>query len=244
MKYIASCSFGKDSLATVILARQHEEPLDEVVYCEVMFDDAISGEIPEHRDFVYGTAIPRLESWGIRVTVIRSQQTYTRFFTTPISKGKRAGQLRSFPVCSMCSIQRDCKIRPIERWSRTLEQDTVQYIGYAKDEQERLMRLDGIRKISLLDKYSITESEAFEICKKCGLLSPIYEFAPRNGCFFCPNAKERELRHLYDHHRDLWEKMLELQGLPNKATEKFNREMTFAEIDNNFRFDDSQLKFW
>ena len=33
MKYIASCSFGKDSLATVILAKEHGEPLDEIVYC-------------------------------------------------------------------------------------------------------------------------------------------------------------------------------------------------------------------
>lgn len=244
MKYIASCSFGKDSLATVLLARQHGEPLDEVVYCEVMFDDEISGEIPEHRDFIYNVAIPRLEFWGIKVTVIRSSQTYVKNFTTPIGKGVCAGLLRSFPLCGKCRIQRDCKVRPIERWRRTLERDTVQYIGYARDEQERLMRLDGVKKISLLDKYGIAEKDAFRICSEAGLLSPIYEFAPRNGCFFCPNAKEKELRHLYDHHRDLWERMLELQALPNKATERFNREMTFAEIDNNFRFDDAQLKFW
>ena len=38
----------------------HGEPLDEVIYCEVMFDQGISGEIPEHRDFICRTAIPRL----------------------------------------------------------------------------------------------------------------------------------------------------------------------------------------
>ena len=31
MKYIASCSFGKDSIATILLAREHNEPLDEIV---------------------------------------------------------------------------------------------------------------------------------------------------------------------------------------------------------------------
>ena len=36
MKYVASCSFGKDSLATVIVALEHGEPLDEVLYCEVI----------------------------------------------------------------------------------------------------------------------------------------------------------------------------------------------------------------
>ena len=61
MKYIASCSFGKDSIATVILAKEHEEPLDEIVYCEVMFDKEISGEHPEHRDFIYNVAIPKFK---------------------------------------------------------------------------------------------------------------------------------------------------------------------------------------
>lgn len=35
MKYVACCSFGKDSLATVILAKRHNEPLDAVVYARV-----------------------------------------------------------------------------------------------------------------------------------------------------------------------------------------------------------------
>lgn len=39
MKYIASCSFGKDSLAQIIVARAYNEPLDEAMYCEVMFTD-------------------------------------------------------------------------------------------------------------------------------------------------------------------------------------------------------------
>ena len=66
MKHIASCSFGKDSIATVLLALEHGEPLDEVVYCEVMFADEISGEVPEHRDFIYNTAIPYFESRGVK----------------------------------------------------------------------------------------------------------------------------------------------------------------------------------
>ena len=48
-KHVASCSFGKDSIATILLALEHSEPLDEAVYCEVMFDDDTSGEVPEQR---------------------------------------------------------------------------------------------------------------------------------------------------------------------------------------------------
>ena len=52
-RYIASCSGGKDSVATILLAAEKNEPLDEVIYSEVMFDQKISGEVPEHRDFIH-----------------------------------------------------------------------------------------------------------------------------------------------------------------------------------------------
>ena len=52
-KYIASCSGGKDSVATLLLAAQHNEPLDEAVFSEVMFDKDTSGEVPEHRGFAW-----------------------------------------------------------------------------------------------------------------------------------------------------------------------------------------------
>lgn len=243
-KHIASCSFGKDSIATVILAKAHGEPLDEVVYCEVMFTEEISGEVPEHRDFIYNIAIPRFEAWGIKTIVLRSEKTYVSEFTRPITKGPNMGKLKSFPLCGRCNIQRDCKIKPIRQYQKSLEAGTVQYIGIANDEQERLMRLDGVQRVSLMAKYGISEAQAFEMCKAEGLLSPIYAFTDRGGCWFCPNAKEKELRHLYDHHRDLWQRMLELQALPNKVTERFNYDMTFGDIDEKFKIDDAQLSLF
>ena len=238
-KYIASCSFGKDSLATILLALEHGEPLDEAVYCEVMFDENTSGEVPEHRDFIYETALPMLERAGVKVTVLRAKQTYVGLFTGRITRGPKKGMVRSFPLCGKCAVQRDCKVRPVERYKKALPPGTVQYIGIASDEQERLLRLDGAR-ISLLEKYNFTEKDAMELCKKAGLLSPVYAFTDRGGCWFCPNAKRDELRHLYDHHPDLWARMLSLQAIPGKTTEKFNRTQRFSDIDAMFRLEDSE----
>ena len=52
--HFCACSFGKDSLATVLLALHHNEPLDEVVFTEVMYDNqrGISGEDPRHIEWV------------------------------------------------------------------------------------------------------------------------------------------------------------------------------------------------
>ena len=89
MRYLASCSFGKDSLAAILLAKKHGEPLDEAVYCEVMFDKTISGEVPEHRDFIYTKGIPALERMGIKVTVLRGKKTYVDLFTGRIPVAPR-----------------------------------------------------------------------------------------------------------------------------------------------------------
>lgn len=64
MEYIASFSGGKDSTATIILAHENKEPLDLILFCEVMFDDEISGELPEHIDFNKNKAFPLFNSWG------------------------------------------------------------------------------------------------------------------------------------------------------------------------------------
>ena len=53
-----------------------------------------------------------------------------------------------------------------------------------------------------------------------------------------------ELRHLYRAHPDLWQLMLELQDAPNKATERFNRNFTFSELDLRFRLEGEQLSFY
>lgn len=134
----------------------------------------------------------------------------------------------------------------MERYKAAAWKDdaVIQYIGIANDEADRLARLDGTTKVSLLAKYGKSEADAVLICKKAGLYSPSYEFTSRNGCFFCPNAKWRELRHLYDHHPELWKRLLELQALPNKSTDRFNRTERFCDIDEQFRMDDAQLSLF
>lgn len=216
MKYIASCSFGKDSIATIILAHIHGEPLDEIVYVEVMFDKDISGEIPEHRDFIYNIAIPKVESWGYPVTVLRSDRTYLDKFYQVTQKGKRAGMRYGFPMQGKCKINWCCKVECIRKWLKTQPKDYMQYIGIAKDEPKRLARLEG-NKTSLLAKYGYTEKMSEQLCREYGLLSPIYEFTKRGGCFFCMNARDCELRHLRDNHPDLWQRLLALEDENNLA---------------------------
>lgn len=165
--YIASCSFGKDSIATILLALEHDEPLDRVVFSEVMFDHArnISGEIPEHIGWIYDTAIPKLHDMGIHVDVVRAERDYCYFFANAVGGGN-AGKIYGFPLGGKCFINRDCKVAPIRKYLAEIaggplraKTNIVQYIGIAADEPRRLAKLTE-NKISLLAKYGYTEQMA------------------------------------------------------------------------------------
>lgn len=227
MKYIASWSGGKDSTASIILAHEHNEPLDLIIFSEVMFDENISGELPEHIDFIKNRAIPVFESWGYKVKILHSDWTYLQCFNHKIgvrTKHKeRLGLRWGFPIRGKCYVNRDCKMRQIRKFWKEINADFTQYIGIAVDEPIRMERvINAGNQISLLEKYGYTEQMAFNLCKKYDLLSPIYEFAPRGGCWFCPNAKRAELKHLRTNHPDLWNKLLELENEPDLIGNMWN----------------------
>lgn len=182
MKYIASCSFGKDSIATILLAREHNEPLDEIVYCEVMFDKEISGELPEHRDFIYNKAIPIFESWGYKVVVLHSSKTYMDIFYRKKKRGNYLGKIYGFPPTMKCWANGELKIPPIKQYWKSQSEDVTQYVGIAIDEPLRLDRVvQSKNQVSLLQKYGYTEEMAKDKCIEYGLLSPIYNFSNRGG---------------------------------------------------------------
>lgn len=125
--YVASCSGGKDSVATLLLAAQHNEPLDEAVFSEVMFDHALSGEVPEHRDFIYDRLKPYCENQlGIKFTVLRADKTYDDVFHHIIVRGPNKGQKRGFVWPGMCAVNRDCKVPPIRKYNAALSPDIKQ----------------------------------------------------------------------------------------------------------------------
>ena len=225
MKYIASWSGGKDSTASIILAHEHNEPLDLIIFSEVMFDENISGELPEHIDFIKNKAIPKFKEWGYETKILHSSQNYIeRFYRFP-SRGKRKGngQRNGFPMAMKCDVNKSCKMKQIRDFWKHIDNDFTQYIGIAIDEPARMERIvNSGNKVSLLEKYGYTEQMAFDLCKKYDLLSPIYDFAPRGGCWFCPNARYAELKHLRTNHRNLWNKLLELENEPNLIGDKWN----------------------
>lgn len=236
MRYIHSWSGGKDSTAAVILDHIHGLSPSTVVFSEVMFDKrrGISGELPEHIDFVKNKAIPVFREWGYKVEILHAEKDYLDCFHQKIQKSKnplRNGKICGFLIGGLCTVNSRVKVKAINDYIKNINDEFIQYVGIAADEPARLAKLDGTNKISLLAKFGYTENMAYELCRQYGLLSPLYQFTKRGGCWFCPNATYREYAHLKVYHPELWGELQKLSEEKNLASQNFRYGKTFTEID-------------
>lgn len=243
MRYIASCSFGKDSLAAIDCRVEHGEPIDEAVYCRIMFDGETSAELPEHEEWIHTHAIPLLKSrYGINTAIVQGAYTYVDCFYRVYTKSKtKNGMIWGFPYLNGSWCNSRLKVRPMNAWSRSVGEYT-QIVGIAADEEKRAQKKTVKGKILPLVEHGITEAEAFAICRKAGLLSPAYNGGRcRLGCWFCSNQRVGELRRLRKEHPTLWNKLM---ALDKESPVLFKPGKTLKDYDDRFFNEESQLSLF
>lgn len=249
MHYSLSWSGGKDSTASIIIAHENNEPIDSIVFVEVMYDIKrnISGENPEHIDFIRNKAKPLFESWGYKVHILRAETDYLHFFNRIIEHPRKhedhRGKAFGFPTYGMCGAKRDLKLKPLSDFYKNINKEVVQYVGICADEPKRLESLSKQSdRVSLLEKYGYTEEMARRKCEEYGLLSPCYKFSKRGGCWFCPNAKLKEHQEIKRLYPEIWGEFVALENRTDIAHDKFNVfGRTLHEIDEQIKFEESQM---
>lgn len=235
MKYIASCSFGKDSLAMIIKIKELGLPLDEVIYCDIRFDDEpCSGEMPLMKEFIPKAEKILKDKFNIEVKHLTYKRTFKEQFYTIKQKGKHIGDNYGFPyvIGSWCNSR--LKIEPIRKYLKEIDDDIIQYVGIAYDEPIRYERLNHKTHIALLYDLKITEEEALKICKKYDLVSPIYKTSFRGGCWFCPKQSIKQLENLYRNYPDLWNI---LKNMEKDSHNTFKPNMTLEQLEERFRYE-------
>lgn len=214
---IFNLSFGKDSMATLILAAEQGIPIDRVMYCEIKFNDEISGEHPIMAEWI-PTAEKRLkELFGITVDHAYSGVGFEGQFYKRLTRGKFKGFNYGFPHVLSPWCNTLLKIRAINRYMRNFD-DTTTFIGIAYDEPVRWERMlkkqtEKRKYRSLLVEQKLAEQDAFEICKRYDLLSPMYNVDGiyRGGCWFCPKQCLADLYSLWKTYPDLWQKLCDME---------------------------------
>ena len=205
MDYIASISYGKDSLAMLEVISRNNLPLDRIVHVEIMATKDIPADLPPMMEFKAKADAIIYEKYGIKVEHITAPTTYEDGFYH-ICKGKKsrnAGKIYGFP------LQKGnwCNSRLKQSVLEKVQKNAIVYIGIAVDEPKRFHNLTATKRSPLVE-YDWTEKMCRDWCKENDLLSPIYTQSLRGGCWFCHNQGINQLRKLRKNYPDLWALLL------------------------------------
>lgn len=215
MYYIASCSFGKDSLAMVLRLIEENKPLDEVVF----YDTGMEFQaIYNVRDRL----LPLLAKNGIKYTELKPDRPFM-YDMLERPKTKRTGE----QVCGdgwcggACRWGTFAKQRALNKHCGT----NYTYIGLAVDEQKRLQSLEE-HKHSPLAEWSMTEKDCLEYCYEKGYFweengIELYSILDRVSCWCCCNKNKKELYNIYRYLPQYWERLKDLQSKIDRPMKKF-----------------------
>ena len=215
---VFNLSFGKDSMATLILAAEQGIPIDRVMYCDIRFSPEMSGEHPIMAEWIPKAEERLKELFGITVDHVYSGVSFVEQFYKTIQKGKMKGFNYGFPyiIAPWCNDR--LKMKAVQKYNSQFKEQVTSFCGIAYDEPIRWERMlkketDKRKYRSLLVEQKLTEQDAFEICKRYDLLSPMYSVDGiyRGGCWFCPKQCLADLYSLWKAYPDLWQRLCDME---------------------------------
>ena len=248
---VLSWSGGKDSTATLILARELDIKIDVAVISLPMFDISrkIYADYPEHIDWLFSKAIPTIEKWGTHVKVVSSDKDYLYWFKHIVTRSKvpeRNGKMTGWVMGGAC-VMNSVKVKPIKDYLRSISVPYTSIAGICADEPIRLERMDKRNQRSILAENNMTTRQARALCEQYGLLSPNYTCGCCiRGCWFCPNATIHTFANLKKCHPELYNELRELNDKYKSqlVSQGFKYTMTFDELDRQVDIHNNQMTIW
>lgn len=228
MKYIASISFGKDSLAMLLMLIEKNYPLDEVVY----FDTGMEFQaIYNIRDKIK----PLLESKGIKYTELKPKCEFCyKMFDKPV-KAKNGTIHYGYSWCGgRCRWGTTEKLVALEKYCK----GAVEYVGIAVDETQRLIKERKGNKQFPLAEWGMTEKDCLQYCYDKGYNwledgIDLYSILDRVSCWCCANKNLKELKNYYLYLPKYWQKLKDLQSRTDRPFK--NNKYTIFDLEEKFK---------
>lgn len=229
MKYIASISFGKDSLAMLLKIIELGLPLDEVVF----YDTGMEFQaIYDVRDKVKVL----LNKKGIKFTELKPDKPFLYTMFEKEVKGKNGRIHHGYSWCGgRCRWGTTEKLKKIEKYCK----GNYEYVGIAYDETKRLEKERKGNKLFPLADLKMTEKDCLEYCREKGFnwyekneKVDLYDILDRVSCWCCSNKNLKELRNYYKYLPTYWIKLKELQSKTDRPM-KYNKYTVF-ELEKKF----------
>lgn len=221
MKYIASCSFGKDSLAMVLRILEENLPLDEVIF----FDTGMEF------DSIYRNREKMKRLLAERKILFSELSSKNHFlfdmFVRPIKY--RDPQSKPYPIhygyewCGGRGIRwgTSGKLSSIMNHYKEYypNEEITEYVGIAADELERIKEngRNGIIKTYPLVDWGMTEKDCLTYCYDSGWSwdengVELYSVLDRVSCWCCQNKNLKELKNIYMYLPEYWQRLRGLQS--------------------------------
>lgn len=221
MKYIASVSFGKDSLAMLLKIIEEKLQLDEVIF----YDTGVEfNAIYNIRDKV----LVLLKEKKIKYTELKPKKPFLyNMLEKPVNK-RNGEKVWGYSWCGgACRWGTSEKIKTIENYCR----GNYEYVGIAVDETNRLEKERKGIKLFPLVNWNMSEKDCLKYCYERGFNwledgIELYSILDRVSCWCCANKNLKELENYYKYLPIYWNKLKELQLKTNRPF-KYNKYTVF-----------------
>ena len=235
IRYIASCSCGKDSVAMVLTLIEKEYPLDCVVFLD-------TGKEFNAIYKVWDKLTKILDKKGVRYERIKPYNSFDYYFSEHEVKTRNGTYKKGYSWCGgRCRWMTTMKTTLINNFYKAnYPYDTIcEYVGLASDELERVkIKRDNTVKIYPLILWGMTENDALVKCFKYGIEwiendgTNLYQVLDRVSCYCCGNKNLKELKNYYLYLPKYWHKLKDLQSRTDRPFK--NNKYTIFDLENKF----------
>lgn len=233
VKYIASCSFGKDSLAMVLRLIEKDYPLDEVIFFDTGMEfQAIYNNIEKLSKILLDKKIKfsiLKDKYSFEFNAFQ-REVHKKDGTTKYGYDWCGGMRRWGTAGKLSAINRHYK----ENYG---DEVVVEYVGIAVDERDRVekYRLQRTKSVKLypLVEWGMTEQDCLNYCYSNGWNwqengIDLYEILDRVSCWCCANKNQKEIKNIMMYVPEYWERIKVYEkkcGVPykKKGTEYFEK---------------------
>lgn len=212
VKYIASCSFGKDSLAMVLRLIEKDYPLDEVIFFDTGMEfQAIYNNIEKLSKILLDKKIKfsiLKDKYSFEFNAFQ-REVHKKDGTTKYGYDWCGGMRRWGTAGKLSAINRHYK----ENYG---DEVVVEYVGIAVDERNRVekYRLQRTKSVKLypLVEWGMTENDCLNYCYKQGWNwkengTDLYQILDRVSCWCCVNKNQKEIKNIMMYLPEYWERI-------------------------------------
>ena len=242
--HLVSFSGGKDSTAMLLGMIERGMRIDCILFCDTGL------EFPAMYEH-----IAKLEKdTGMPITRVRAEKSFEELmFYAEIRRKPDSAALKKYgpdirgygwagPKMRWCTAR--LKDEPREKFLREIrkEYDVKEYVGIAADEGYRLERKrnrqDG--HVHPLVDWGMTEADCLKYCYDHGYdWNGLYGQFKRVSCWCCPLQPLQELRQLFYHHPDLWQK---LKNWDKRTWRQFRADYSVEQLEVRFLFEEECIR--